>query len=193
MNKKQATKFKKLFERYRNSQLCPNCKTGAENVKMFPDYCPYVDCLKIDENCTTVIIHKDGTSTTYRGYKCSHFVDNGKIQIIPNFKPGEKVSVTGGEFRFTGEKSEFPNPDYVPPASVKSDNVNHPEHYTTGKYECIDYIEDKLSPEEFRGYIKGNIIKYLTREKHKNGDEDILKAQFYLNRLCRNIKGDENK
>lgn len=70
-----------------------------------------------------------------------------------------------------------------------ADNVNHPGHYTTGKYECIDYIEDKLTDDEFRGYIKGNVLKYITRESHKNGDEDILKAQFYLNRLCKKIKG----
>ena len=63
------------------------------------------------------------------------------------------------------------------------DNVNHPDHYTNGKIECIDYIQDKLTDDEFRGYIKGNVMKYITREKHKNGDEDIKKAQWYLNRL----------
>ena len=40
-----------------------------------------------------------------------------------------------------------------------SDNVNHPIHYNTGKIESIDYIEDMLTPEEYRGFIKGNIIK----------------------------------
>jgi len=64
-----------------------------------------------------------------------------------------------------------------------NDNVNHPSHYTTGKIECIDYIRDKLTDAEFRGYIKGNVIKYLTREKHKNGDEDLRKAEWYLHRL----------
>lgn len=63
------------------------------------------------------------------------------------------------------------------------DNVNHPLHYTEGKIECIEYIEDKLTPEEYRGYIKGNVLKYITREKHKNGDEDIRKAKWYLDRL----------
>jgi len=68
-----------------------------------------------------------------------------------------------------------------------NDNVNHPSHYTTGKIECIDYIRDKLTDEEFRGYIKGNVIKYLTREKHKNGDEDLRKAEWYLHRLTNEI------
>lgn len=73
---------------------------------------------------------------------------------------------------------------HIPLATETHDAVNHPSHYTTGGIECIDYIQEKLTPEEFRGYIKGNVIKYLTREQHKNGDEDIRKAQWYLNRLA---------
>jgi hypothetical protein len=67
------------------------------------------------------------------------------------------------------------------------DNVNHPSHYTEGKIECIEYIEDKLTPEEYRGYIKGNVLKYITREKHKNGDEDLKKAKWYLDRLVNRL------
>lgn len=74
----------------------------------------------------------------------------------------------------------------------KVDFVNHPKHYTFGKIECIDYIKDKLTPEEFRGYCKGNIIKYLSRERYKNGNEDLSKACWYLNYLCEYLKG-ENK
>jgi len=40
-----------------------------------------------------------------------------------------------------------------------------------------------LSAEEFRGYLKGNIIKYLWREKHKGGMESLKKAKWYLNKL----------
>lgn len=69
------------------------------------------------------------------------------------------------------------------------DNVNHPNHYTTGKIETIEYIEDKLTEEEFKGYVKGNVIKYLSRERHKNGDEDIKKAGWYLNRLIAKLDG----
>lgn len=64
-----------------------------------------------------------------------------------------------------------------------SDNVNHPKHYTTGKIEVIKIMEDQLNPEEYRGYIKGQVIKYITREKHKNGLEDLKKAHWYLTRL----------
>lgn len=65
----------------------------------------------------------------------------------------------------------------------KPDMVNHPKHYTSGKIEVIKIMEDQLNPEEYRGYIKGQVIKYITRERHKNGLEDLKKAQWYLTRL----------
>lgn len=69
------------------------------------------------------------------------------------------------------------------------DNVNHPSHYTQGKYEVIDYIEDKLNQEELQGYCVGNVLKYVSRFKHKNGLEDLKKAEWYLNRLITNMEG----
>jgi hypothetical protein len=63
------------------------------------------------------------------------------------------------------------------------DNVNNPAHYIAGNIECIDAIEAALTPEEFRGYCKGNALKYIWREKHKGGDESIRKAIWYLDRL----------
>jgi hypothetical protein len=64
-----------------------------------------------------------------------------------------------------------------------NDPVNHPAHYNSGKVECIDAIESALTDEEFRGYCKGNALKYIWRERHKGGDESIAKARWYLNRL----------
>lgn len=63
------------------------------------------------------------------------------------------------------------------------DMVNHPAHYTKGGIECIDAIRSALTPEEFRGYCKGNAMKYTWRERHKGGDEDLKKAQWYLNKM----------
>ena len=61
-------------------------------------------------------------------------------------------------------------------------NVNHPSHYG-GSIECIDAIKAQMTEEEFRGFLKGNVIKYLWREKHKGGVESLQKAQWYLNEL----------
>lgn len=63
------------------------------------------------------------------------------------------------------------------------DAVNHPPHYTQGGVECIVAIQAALSPEEFRGYCKGNALKYVWREQHKAGIESLQKAQWYLKRL----------
>ena len=64
-----------------------------------------------------------------------------------------------------------------------SDPVNHPAHYNMGKFEVIDVILDWNLD-----YIEGNIIKYIARWHRKSGGvleqyEDLLKAQWYLNKL----------
>ena len=69
------------------------------------------------------------------------------------------------------------------------DKVNHPNHYTFGSIEVIDYIRDKMTPDEFQGYCMGNILKYISRHKHKNGVEDLKKAQVYLGWLIESEEG----
>lgn len=67
---------------------------------------------------------------------------------------------------------------------IQGDVVNHPPHYTDGgSIECIEAIESALTDEEYRGYLKGNIQKYVWREKYKGGTESLKKAQWYLDRL----------
>lgn len=67
----------------------------------------------------------------------------------------------------------------VTPSPNASDPVEQPSHYKQGGIECIDAIRAALTPDEFRGYCKGNILKYAWRERHKNGDEDLRKAAVY--------------
>lgn len=60
------------------------------------------------------------------------------------------------------------------------DNVNHPEHYTDGNIEVIDYIEDKQL-----GFHLGNVVKYISRAGKKDPTtkkEDLEKAKWYLDR-----------
>ena len=61
----------------------------------------------------------------------------------------------------------------------KEDMVNSPKHYTFGKYEVIDIIDDWQLE-----FYEGQVIKYVARAKHKGNElQDLKKAQFYLNRL----------
>jgi hypothetical protein len=65
-----------------------------------------------------------------------------------------------------------------------SDIVNHPKHYTQGNIECIDAIESAVSTlSGIDAVCTANVIKYVWRWKHKNGSQDLRKAQFYLNKL----------
>ncbi len=61
-----------------------------------------------------------------------------------------------------------------------NDNVNHPSHYTDGKIEVIEFIEDKKL-----NYHRGNAIKYICRAGKKDPNkeiEDLQKAVWYINR-----------
>lgn len=71
---------------------------------------------------------------------------------------------------------------------AKNLNVAHPKHYNAGKIEVIRIMEDQLTDEEYRGYIKGQVLKYITRERYKNGLEDLQKAAWYLNRLIKKME-----
>ena len=66
-----------------------------------------------------------------------------------------------------------------------SDQVNSPAHYTKGRVEAIEVIEDVVStaPEPVVGFLVGNALKYLLRAWHKgNAKQDLRKAEWYLNR-----------
>lgn len=62
-----------------------------------------------------------------------------------------------------------------------ADPVVHPNHYCQGGIECIKAIEASMTPSEFQGYCKGNVMKYIWRWQEKNGLEDLKKARVYLN------------
>lgn len=67
--------------------------------------------------------------------------------------------------------------------SEKSDLINKPSHYNNGSIEPIDYITANSM-----NFLEGNVVKYVTRYKFKNGLEDLKKAEFYLKRLIEEYK-----
>lgn len=72
---------------------------------------------------------------------------------------------------------------------MNNENVNHPNHYTAGGIETFDYIKAKLSKEQLEGYLTGNILKYMSRYKQKNGVEDVKKAEWYMSELIILLEG----
>jgi len=70
----------------------------------------------------------------------------------------------------------------------KHDNVHSPSHYMHGKKETIDVIRDCMENDEYHGYLKGNVLKYVARYKFKGEPlEDLHKAQWYLDRLVKEV------
>lgn len=62
-------------------------------------------------------------------------------------------------------------------------DVKHQPHYDRGGIQPIEFMLRSFTVEEFRGFLKGNIIKYVSRSSFKNGAEDLKKAKVYLDWL----------
>ena len=74
------------------------------------------------------------------------------------------------------------------------DEVNHPNHYKLFQIECIEAMKAMLTEEEFRGYLRGNIFKYMWRYPHKKTTvKDLEKARWYFDRLLEIEKKEEEK
>jgi hypothetical protein len=68
------------------------------------------------------------------------------------------------------------------------DAVSKPYHYNNGSIEAIDAIKASTTNQEFQGYLKGNILKYLWRYGYKGKPvEDLKKCAWYLERLIKEV------
>lgn len=85
-------------------------------------------------------------------------------------KTSKYTAVTVDDLKGTIEEVEY------------KEEVNHPTRYNSSKYECIDVMADVFGKEETAAFCKLNAFKYIWREKHKGGVEDIDKAIWYLNK-----------
>ena len=74
-----------------------------------------------------------------------------------------------------------------------ADNVNHPSHYETGKFECIEVMQEVFGTEAVQNFCVCNAFKYLYRHRSKNGKEDIEKARWYINKYLELEEKDELK
>lgn len=75
--------------------------------------------------------------------------------------------------------SKLPSPS---PTEAQEDLVNSPKHYVSGGIEVIEVLEKKMTPEAFKGFLMGNVLKYVLRHEYKGGLQDLKKARFYLDK-----------
>lgn len=72
-------------------------------------------------------------------------------------------------------------PDYKDQEETQS-AVNHPSHYNQGGIECIDAMVSAFGKQAVSSFCLCNAFKYIWRADHKNGLEDIEKANWYINK-----------
>ena len=149
-------------------------------VKTHEDYCPSCEIVMTPpgggvskeltcEGCNTTFVHtKEKAQGRWPKY-CPECLP--KYSKVPKKK---EVDV---------EPVEQTIEEPVVEAPKKEDVINHPSHYTRGKIEVIDFIEDQQLP-----YHLGNVIKYIARAGYK-GDklEDLKKARWYLDRYINEV------
>lgn len=155
-------------------KLCPLCGTildkevGDTVTYYMCSTCPYSKVFKtasLDEKTflKSLEVPIDMTPVTKKCIKCHE---------IELHSPSFTKCHCGGELQ-TYEEQEV---------------VNSPLHYTQGGIECIDALKAALTLEEFRGFLKGNAIKYLWRINYKTDPAiDAKKAQWYINRLVEEL------
>lgn len=152
-------------------------------VRTHEDYCP--ECEKVMtppgagaskeltcEGCGTTFIHKKEKAQGRWPKYCP--------ECLPKYsKVPKKKEVAVEPVAQTIEEPEVK----VVEVPKNEDVINHPSHYTRGKTEVIDFIEDQQLP-----YHLGNVIKYIARAGYK-GDklEDLKKARWYLDRYIKGV------
>lgn len=137
--------------------------TIEEKAKMIEKYCDSIT------DCSECAI-KGNMLTCY-----------GNYDVFPEEIKKNYEIIFGNTSKTNEDKAE----------SKTEDMVNHPSHYTSGGVECIDAITAALSKydDPVDSWLVGQVIKYLWRAPLKGKyDEDIYKAQFYLNRLVEKIR-----
>lgn len=126
-------------------------------------------------NCNTCILNDKSLNWTY---------SNGAESCLNiNKSPEEDLDKA---IRLIQESEEL---DKAHDTDKLVDAVNHPAHYTDGKIEVIDYIEDKKL-----NFNLGNAVKYISRAGKKNKSkevEDLQKAVFYINREINRLEGEK--
>lgn len=131
---------------------------------------------------TTKVSWKDfNTSTSVPNTKYNETFIEDVYTNDPNKLKGEEKGDFVRKVMVNPSFSEV-NSFYV---DKKKEKVNHPSHYNNKGKETIKVLEDYLSKEEYEGFLKGNILKYIHRYETKNGLEDLNKAKWYLEELIR--------
>ena len=113
------------------------------------------------EKCCTNCVHSEKSWIAYPCSVCDENLD---------------------EFRLRETPPEQPTKPPMPPVNLPKDEINHPNRYAGGKFECIDIMLDVFGKEAVKHFCLLNAFKYIWRQEKKGGVQDTKKAVWYLNK-----------
>ena len=102
------------------------------------------------------------------------------------FGSGVQGGASDDTFKYSMPKNCIQRTGWIP-----DDRVNSPSHYTSGRMEAIDIIEDAIStaPTPAKGLLQAQVLKYILRLWLKDSPvEDAKKAEWYLRRLIDSLE-----
>lgn len=174
----------KLYATYTKNGIMIGGKTNKNDI---------VDYISKDNKCKIDLHNIKEGDLVYFEDGSEHIVDLVTLDedgvILSMYDYGVyKYFYDGKHYYEHGEKHDIVKVIMSTPEENK-DNVNHPSHYTSGGIECIEAIKASMSKEEYKGYLKGNVLKYVWRYTNKsNPKEDLKKARVYLDWLIKEVE-----
>lgn len=143
-------------------------------------------------NRVLTLLDKQDQRASIPSEKDGRIIISGHVEETPEEKLSAALDKAGSiiaqGINNTKEDSPMQKNIFVPSVNAKHDNVNSPKHYLKGGLECIQVIKAQLTPEQYKGYLYGNVLKYMWRWPDKNGLEDLRKAKHYLEWLQEEVK-----
>lgn len=120
-----------------------------------------------------------------------YYIGN-ELFIAYGFWDGTKWNIEkGSDFEELREDASVCSWSYEP---MTSEQVNHPSHYNTGKFECRDVMIEVFGKEDYIAFCKLSAFKYVFRGGKKEGNseqQDLQKAVWYLNDVIELMKNEE--
>ena len=172
--------------------ICPACGEGhlireepkviKSNTETYTYLCPECGFVKVaasDEAMREYVKNQDSPICYLEApQKCL----DEKCAQADVFKDKLFCTATSKWYDITPNTATNSGGNYSGIASVPEDIVNHPSHYETGKFECIDVMRETQGDEAVQDFCICNALKYIYRHRNKNGVEDIRKAKWYIDK-----------
>ena len=124
------------------------------------------------EKCCSNCVHIKNLSSEYPCSECDENLDKFQLRQTPPEQP-----------------TKPPMPPVNPP---KGEEINHPDRYAGGKFECIEVMADVFGKEAVKHFCLLNAFKYIWRQEKKGGVYDVKKAIWYLNKYIELSDSHEN-